>query len=322
VVVQSLQSFWDAMMAFGDRISEVGLGALLIALAFYFGNLLLRATAWRNILAAAHPEGKVRWRSITGSYLAGVGANSLLPVRGGDVIKVYLAHRSMPGAAYTTIATSLIAETVFDVLVGSILIAAALWAGEVPYGTDIFDKLDAFEWTLFADHGRAFFIGLAILLIAIGVFLGWIEHHVTSFWDRVKHGLAILTQPRRYLQQVVSLQAIGWGCRVAAMYFFLQAFNIPAGVDDAALALAAGSLATLMPVTPGGVGPQQALLVYMFSGVASRSAVLAFSVGMQVAVTLSTALVGGICIAVMLRQVPWRANVPKPDAPPPATAER
>ena len=53
------------------------------------------------------------------------------------------------------------------------------------------------------------------------------------------------------------------------MYFFLKAFHVPAGLDDAALALVAGSLSTLLPFTPGGVGPQQALLVYMFNGVAS-----------------------------------------------------
>ena len=321
MLVQSLESFWDALVVFSDRIAEVSLTALALALAFHFANLVLRATAWRNILSAAYPTGRVQWRSVTGAYLAGVGVNSVVPARGGDVMKIYLVHRSMPGAAYTTITTSLIAETVFDALIGSILITAALTAGELPYGTDILSSLDAFEWTLFADHGRYFMIALALLLILAGIFLHWIEHHVSSFWERVQHGLAILSQPRRYLREVVSLQAVGWGCRVASMYFFLQAFNIPAGVGDAALALAAGSLATLMPVTPGGVGPQQALLLYMFNGVASRSAVLSFSVGMQVTVTAANAIVGGVCIAVMLRKVPWKANVPGSE-PPPASAER
>ena len=79
------------------------------------------------------------------------------------------------------------------------------------------------------------------------------------------------------------------------------------------LALSANSVATLMPFTPGGVGPQQALLVYMFDGVASRSAVLSFSVGMQVAITVTTGLVGFACIAVMLRRLPWNTRVPTPD---------
>ena len=98
--------------------------------------------------------------------------------------------------------------------------------------------------------------------------------------------------------------------RAFAMYFFLKAFHVPAGLDDAALALVAGSLSTLLPFTPGGVGPQQALLVYMFNGVASRSAVLSFSVGTQVAVTVSNAVVGFTCMAVMLKRAPWRTGVP------------
>ena len=56
---------------------------------------------------------------------------------------------------------------------------------------------------------------LAALLISIGVFLGWIEHHVNRFWDRVKHGLEILTEPKRFLREVVLLQAIGWVLRAA-----------------------------------------------------------------------------------------------------------
>jgi len=151
---------------------------------------------------------------------------------------------------------------------------------------------------------------LATLLIILAFAMTWIEHHVNRFWERVKDGLAILRTPGRYLRDVVTFQAAGWVCRVVAMFYFLHAFHIPADMSDAALALSAGSIATLMPLTPGGVGPQQALLVFMFSGVASRSAVLSFSVGMQAAVTLVTAGLGAVCLAVMLRRVPWRAGLP------------
>lgn len=320
--MHSLQSFWNAAGAFGDHIADVGFGALAIGLAFHMANLLLRSFAWRNILVAAFPGIRVPRRSVTGAYLAGVGVNAVLPARGGDVMKVYLVHRSMPGAAYTTIVSSLLAETLFDAVLGPILLLWAASRGAIPYGTNLSSGLNAFEWTLFADHAEAFVLGLAVALILAGVFLGWIEHHVTRFWDGVRHGLVILTMPRRYLRQVVSLQALGWICRLLAMVFYLKAFHIPASLDNATMALVAGSLATLLPFTPGGVGPQQAFLVYMFNGVASRSAVLSFSVGTQVAVTLTNAIVGGACIAAMLRKVPWRAGVPRGPGPDAAAAER
>ena len=109
--MSSLESFWDATVAFWNDLARVHWSILAIAIACYLANVVLRATAWRTILQAAYPEGRVRWRSILAAYFAGVGTNAILPARGGDVIKIYLAHRSMPGAAYTTITSSLLAET-------------------------------------------------------------------------------------------------------------------------------------------------------------------------------------------------------------------
>ena len=81
----------------------------------------------------------------------------------------------------------------------------------MPFGGELTSRLNAFEWTFFADHAKVLILLLAVLLISIGVFLGWIEHHVNRFWDRVKHGLEILTEPKRFLREVVLLQASA-GC--------------------------------------------------------------------------------------------------------------
>jgi uncharacterized membrane protein YbhN (UPF0104 family) len=305
--VDSLHDFWNATTAFGNQLGDVGVRALLVALALHMTNLLLRATAWRNILSAAHPAGRLRWRTVTGAYLAGVGINAIVPARGGDVMKIYLVHRSERDMPYTTITTSLIAETLFDMVVGSLLLAWAFSRGLIPGAPDLTGRLGAFEWSFFAGHSRALAFVVAALLIVLAFAITWIERHVNRFWDKVEEGLAILRTPERYLREVVSLQALGWLCRAGAMYFFLQAFHVPADFTDASLALSAGSVATLMPLTPGGVGPQQALLLFMFDGVAARSTVLSFSVGMQFAITITTAAVGAVCIALMLRQAPWKA---------------
>jgi glycosyltransferase 2 family protein len=314
--VDSIEAFLDATSAFGGQLSDVGFQALFIALVFHFANLILRATAWRNILVAAHPREKIRWRTVTGAYLSGIGVNSIVPARGGDVMKIYLVHRSVPDTPYTTITASLLAETLFDIFVGSTLLIWAFSAGAIPGTPDLSKGLGAFEFTFFAEHLRVFAMLLAVGLIALAIGFTWIEGHVNRFWDRVRDGLAILRTPQLYLRRVVVFQAIGWVCRAAAMFYFLKAFNIPADFSDAALALTAGSIATLMPLTPGGIGPQQALLVYMFRDAAARSAVLSFSVGMQFAVTVSNAIVGGICLSLMLRRLPWKVRLQKgkPDA--------
>jgi uncharacterized protein (TIRG00374 family) len=305
--VKSLHHFWHATTDFWAHLTDVRVDALLIAIAFTLVNLILRASAWRIILQAGYSEGRIRWRSIVGAYLAGVGVNSIVPARGGDVMKVYLAHRAMPKAAYTTITSSLLAETLVDVVIGPALLIAAYLTGRIPH-LPALGNLAAFEWSFFASHARWFMLGLAVVLILLGVFFTYVERHVVAFWTRVRLGLAILLTPRRYFRTVVPLQLAGWGCRIGAMYWFLVAFRVPAGIVDAALALSAQSASTLLPLTPGGVGTQQALLGYMFRNAAATSRVLAFSIGMQVAITAANAIAGGIAIWLMLRRLPWRAR--------------
>jgi uncharacterized protein (TIRG00374 family) len=317
--VESVQSFWHAATAFWHGLTGVAFGALALALLLHFTNLLLRTRAWRNILQAAHPGARVRWRTVAGAYMAGVGANGIAPARGGDVMKVYLVHRGIEGSSYPAIVSSLLAETLFDAVVGSVLLIWAYSSGGIPHLPDL-RSLAAFEWSFFANHVRIFFALLALVLIAVGAFFGWIERHVTAFYERVRAGLAILGQPRRYLRVVVSYQAVGWLFRVASMYWFLEAFHIHASVRNALLVVVAGSVSTTLPLTPGGAGTQQALLVFMFRGVAASSAVLSFSVGMQFAVTVANAVVGGTIIAVIFRRLPWKAHIPgmKGEAPKPA----
>ena len=115
----------------------------------------------------------------------------------------------------------------------------------------------------------------AILLVT------WASRHVVAFKERVKLGFAILGNWRVYVEQVVSWQALSWVFRTASVFFFLRAFGVPATVDTVLAVLVVGGLATTLPFTPGGAGTQQAVLVFALADWASRSAVLSFSVGMQ-----------------------------------------
>lgn len=107
--------------------------------------------------------------------------------------------------------------------------------------------------------------------------------------------------PRRYLSQVVVYQLLGWGCRVGGAYFFLEAFNVESSLRNALLVQVASSLSTLVPATPGGLGPRQALLIVLLAGAASPGTVLAFGVGMELALTAWNVLIGFGCLLVMVR---------------------
>ena len=78
--------------------------------------------------------------------------------------------------------------------------------------------------------------------------------------------------------------------RFFSFFFFLEAFNIGGSVENALLVMSVQALSTLTPFTPGGAGAQQALLVYVFRGRRSKTAVLAYSVGQQIAIAAFNAV--------------------------------
>ena len=69
------------------------------------------------------------------------------------------------------------------------------------------------------------------------------------------------------------------------------------------------ALSTLTPFTPGGAGAQQALLVYVFRGKASRTAVLAYSVGQQIALAAFNVTIGLIALFLMVGHTDFRRIV-------------
>ena len=122
----------------------------------------------------------------------------------------------------------------------------------------------------------------------------------------------------------VTWQAASWLARGAAVYFFLEAFGIPASIEATVTVLVVQGLSTLLPFTPGGAGTQQAVLVFAFAGTAAASNVLGFSVGMQLVTTGANVVLGFATIAIMLRTLRWRQHVfapgegLRPSRPPPA----
>ena len=95
--------------------------------------------------------------------------------------------------------------------------------------------------------------------------------------------------------------------RIASLYYFLQAFGVHASIHNALLALVVDSLATLFPATPGGAGTKQGLIVFLFRGQAiSDSLLLAFSVGMNIAVVVFNLVLGAIALLLMARTLSWK----------------
>jgi uncharacterized membrane protein YbhN (UPF0104 family) len=300
-VVRAAEALFDHLAAIHWRY--VALAALAHLLKMVF-----RTRAWRNILAAAHPEAAVRWRTVLGAYVAGVGVNALVPARGGDLLKLYLVKRGIPGSAYPTLGATLVVETLFDAVVATALLAWALSLGVLP-GLDVIPRLPDVDWLWLFEHPRAALVVAGVALVA-GFAAGvWASTHIRAFRERVASGFAILSPPRRYLREVVPWQALDWGLRLATIYLLLLAFGVPASLHNAALVQVTQSLSTVLPLTPAGIGTEQALLAYVFAGVAPTTDVLSFSVGMKLTIVAVNVGAGAVALLVTLRTLRWRRLV-------------
>ncbi|HET8528192.1 MAG TPA: lysylphosphatidylglycerol synthase transmembrane domain-containing protein [Gaiellaceae bacterium] len=295
-----LDSILHALHVFVDHLQAIGWGSLGIAVCLHLTKLAARTRAWRNILAAAHPGSLVRWRHAFGAYAAGAAVNAILPARGGDVVKLYLIRHRIAGSRYPTLAATLVVDTLFDFVVSGCLFLWALQQNVLP-GIDVLGGLRSIDWSWADRHPRAALIaaGVVLLLLLVAVLL--LRRRVEDFLRQLRAGGAILGQPRRYLRSVVLLQAFDWVLRIATIFFLLRAFGLPATLHNALLVQVTQSLSTLVPLTPGGIGTEQGLVVYVFSGKAAAAAVLAFSVGMKVALMTTNVVVGFLSIALMLR---------------------
>lgn len=291
----------DARLFF-DHLAAVDFRALAFALGLQTLRLVVRTRAWRNIIAASYPETRVRWPGVLGAYLGGVGLNAIAPARGGDVLKLFLVKRRVEGSTYPTLGATLLVETLFDAVVGIGLLIWAASLGVLPNIHSLPDLPNIDVRWLF-QHPRVVEIGALVIGIAIGVLLIWATRRVRAFWRRVAQGFAILLDRGEYLRGVVFWQALSWCFRLATVYWMLRAFHLPASLHNALLVQIAQSLSTLLPITPGGAGTQQGLLLYLFRGKAARTALLSFSVGMHIALAVLNVVLGLIAVALLTRSL-------------------
>lgn len=300
----SFRSFFAAAGQFFENLADVHWGALSLALLFLLAMYLARSRAWQNVLHAAYPQAKVPFRGLAGAYLAGAGINAIMPARVGDATKIFLARGQIHRSSYPALTSSFLVQTIFDTAAGLLVFAYALTQGLLPRPPELPD-LPAFDIAFWAEHPQLLIFTLTVLGVAIVVGFAIVARRAEEFWQRVKQGVAILAEPQRYLREVVSWQALGWLCRFAAFWFFLEAFGIGGSFQDVMLVMSVQAISTMLPFTPGGAGAQQALLVATLEG-PSRTAVLSFSVGTQIAMAAWSAVLGMAALLLIFRTTNWR----------------
>jgi uncharacterized membrane protein YbhN (UPF0104 family) len=296
----SFSSFFDAVGDFASNLAAVNWLALLLGALVFVGYLSVRARASFHILRAAYPEQRFRFLDIWGAYIAGYGFNSVVPARGGDIVRLFLTRTAVPGSSYPAVASSFFVEQIFDLTMAIPILLFAFSQGAFPKPPD-FSKLPAFDLAFFASHPRFALFVLTVLAIAALAAFALLSARVRAFWRRVQQGLTILRDRRRYFREVWLVQLGAWALRFTAFWLLLEAFNVGGSVKNVLLVLGVNAIAALVPFTPGGAGVQQALLVKVFAGTAAGATVAAYSVGQQIAIGVTTFACGFAALVFIFR---------------------
>src|SRR5919109_1720407 len=201
----SLDAFFDAVQTFFENLAAVQWGALAIALALHFCHVCCRSRGWFNTLRAAYPHERSRYRRILGAYMAGVGVNSVVPIRGGDVVKIYLAKHSIEGSRYPTVTSSFFVESLFDVSIGALVMLFAITQGVLPSPPKL-PNLPAFDLSFWADNPKFALFVITVLTVGLLVTYAVLSVRAVVFWNRVKQGVVIVRDFPRYLRQVAAWQ--------------------------------------------------------------------------------------------------------------------
>ena len=277
----------------------------MLGIACHVLRLLAVSRAWRNIIKGAYPRALVRWRTIVGAVFAGVGVNAIVPARSGDFVRVFLAKRSIEGSTYTTLASTVVLLSLFDFVVASALVTWAALAGLLPGAGALGPSFD-FRWAV--DHPGTALKAVALVLVILLVALLWFAEQIVDFRRRIAQGFAILADKRAYLRRVALWQATDWMLRLVAVMFFLSAFGLPATLHNALLVQVSAGLASLLPISPSGIGTEQALLLSIFRGQVSRAALLGFSVGMRITLIVVNLALGFVTLLITLGTVRWQEH--------------
>src|SRR3954454_16797765 len=123
--------------------------------------------------------------------MAGYGFNSVVPARGGDIVRLFLTKSSVPHSSYPAVAAAFSVEFISDLTIATPVLAFAFPQGVFPKSPD-FSKLPAFDLQFFAGNPRFTLFLLTVLAIAVLVAFALLSAKVRAFWTRVRQGLTIV----------------------------------------------------------------------------------------------------------------------------------
>ncbi len=237
-------------------------------------DISLRALRWKVLLS---PLKKCRYRNILSITFIGFFANNILPMRAGELVRLFMLGEKEKISKSSTIAT-LILERILDVVAILLILSATFFI--FPYPENI-KKVCFIVFFIFISvtvffYGLMFFKANTLKLLNIILKIlpfkikSKIEHILESFID----GLEILKKtPHLFLTIIISL--LVWLMNATVFFLIARGMNIQAIHFSGAIFMTAViALGISVPSSPGFIGIYEycGILACTILGVAKSSA--------------------------------------------------
>jgi glycosyltransferase 2 family protein len=261
-----------------DAFQAVTWSWVAVAVGINLMSVAVRSSAWRVVILQAIPSPWPSWRVVFSAFCVGLLGNVALPGRVGELARVAVVTRHLrrrPGT-WATIVGTVFAHRLFDVVAATGLVVYVLYTSHIP------------DW---AKPALAVVIGVGFGLLIAAVLLARRDPSpaqasedsgaVRRLVAMARAGLTVLRRPAPAIW-ALSFQLLGWTAQLLAVWAAMQAFQIHAGVQAAALVLLLMNVVTLFPFWPGNVGLLQAAIAFalLSYGVAYAHG-FAFGIGLQ-----------------------------------------
>lgn len=285
-------NFHDLLVNF----KQVNISYIAGAIFVFFAGYCCRIERWRLMLLQENP--RLQWENCAGPLMASVAANNVLPFRAGDILRAFAFNKRLEISASTSL-TSLFVERLLDLLmVVSFLGIALTYFGMdssalvgVGGGVLLFAAIAILFLLLFPGIFRrpAFFI--SDLIYKLNTRLG------TKFKEVLLKIFVALdhTSQKTTISKLVLWSFLAWICE--GLVFWFVALSLPNISNDIAswVALPVGTLATVVPSTPGYVGTFDYFTAQSMIAMGnSTTSSVAFAFIVHAVLWLPPTLVGGI----------------------------
>lgn len=238
-----------------SAIASVNTGWLVGAFALLLLGYAARVARWRQMLAIENPT--ISCRQCAGPFMAGFALNNVLPFRLGDVARAFGFSQQLRVSPTLTLST-LVVERLLDLMLILLLLGVAIEVSGI--GVSRLLGVSALVLILMASGTLLLLLFPRLLtgLMHLGVRLlvRWLPRvgaRVAPEVEQIERLLGKLAK-RNTAVGLLLWSVLAWGAEGGVYWCLAKGLSALAVTEASWLALPVGTLATLIPSTPGYVG--------------------------------------------------------------------